>query len=70
MKSNSRGSARCEGTMFFKDVASGPLAVFVNSLTDATAYKIAIFGLILVVMMKVRPQGILPEQTAARRRPQ
>jgi branched-chain amino acid transport system permease protein len=54
----------------FRDIASGPLAVFVNSLTDATAYKIAIFGLILVVMMKVRPQGILPEQTAARRRPQ
>ena len=56
--------------VIFRDIASGPLAVFVNSLTDATAYKIAIFGLILVVMMKVRPQGILPEQTAARRRPQ
>ena len=46
------------------------MAVFVNSLTDATAYKILLFGLILVVMMKVRPQGILPEATAARRRPQ
>ena len=54
----------------FKGMADGPMAVFVNSLTDATAYKILLFGLILVVMMKVRPQGILPEATAARRRPQ
>ncbi|MEO6060866.1 MAG: branched-chain amino acid ABC transporter permease [Thermoflexales bacterium] len=52
----------------FKGMADGPMATFVNSLTDATAYKILLFGLILVVMMKVRPQGILPEATAARRR--
>ncbi|MBX7213987.1 MAG: hypothetical protein K1X39_08265 [Thermoflexales bacterium] len=54
--------------LVFKGIDNQALAVFWTSLTDATAYKILLFGLILVVMMKVRPQGILPEQTAARRR--
>ncbi len=54
--------------VIFKGVEAGPLSSFLGSLTDATAYKILLFGLILVIMMKVRPQGILPEQTAARRR--
>ncbi|HQV69812.1 MAG TPA: hypothetical protein PLJ62_02605 [Thermoflexales bacterium] len=44
------------------------LGAFFARLLDATSFKIMILGLILVVMMKVRPQGLLPEQTAATKR--
>ncbi len=54
--------------VFFSNIDNQPLLAFINSLTDATAYKIMIFGLILVIMMKVRPQGLLPQVTAANKR--
>lgn len=44
------------------------LGAFFARLLDATSFKIMILGLILVVMMKVKPQGLLPEQTAATKR--
>jgi ABC-type branched-subunit amino acid transport system permease subunit len=31
------------------------------NLFDATQYKLMLFGIILVVMMLVRPQGLVPE---------
>jgi branched-chain amino acid transport system permease protein len=33
---------------------------FLNSLLNPTQYKLMLFGLVLVVMMRVRPQGLIP----------
>ncbi len=33
---------------------------FIKSLLDPTQYKLMLFGLILVIMMRVRPQGLIP----------
>jgi branched-chain amino acid transport system permease protein len=33
---------------------------FIRSLLDPTQYKLMLFGLILVIMMRVRPQGLIP----------
>lgn len=33
---------------------------FIQSLLDPTQYKLMLFGLILVIMMRVRPQGLIP----------
>jgi branched-chain amino acid transport system permease protein len=53
--------------LIFKGIDNPGLLLYVNDVTDATAYKILIFGLILVVMMKVRPEGLIPAQTAKRK---
>ena len=36
------------------------LALFLGSLLDITQYKLLLFGLALVIMMLVRPQGLIP----------
>ena len=36
---------------------------FWGSLLDTTQYKLMLFGIILVVMMLVRPQGLIPESS-------
>ena len=54
--------------VFFSGIDNPALVQFVQSIADATAYKVMLFGLILVVMMKVRPQGLIPAETAAQKR--
>lgn len=43
------------------------LGAFLARLLDATSFKIMILGLILVVMMKVRPEGLIPASTIKRK---
>ena len=45
----------------FKGIQSQGLENFLSSLLDVSQYKLLFFGLILVVMMLVRPQGLVPE---------
>jgi branched-chain amino acid transport system permease protein len=45
----------------FKAVQNEALNNFMANLFDATQYKLMLFGIILVVMMLVRPQGLVPE---------
>ena len=33
---------------------------FLESLFNPTQYKLMLFGLVLVIMMRVRPQGLIP----------
>jgi branched-chain amino acid transport system permease protein len=54
--------------VLFSGIDNPPLLLFVNDITDATAYKIMIFGLILLLMMKFRPQGLIPVATATQKR--
>ncbi len=42
------------------------LGAFIQRFLDATSFKVLILGLILVVMMKVRPEGLIPAATAKR----
>ncbi|MCW1970683.1 MAG: branched-chain amino acid ABC transporter permease, partial [Anaerolineae bacterium] len=55
-------------SVFFSGIQNPALVQFVQSIADATAYKVMLFGLILVIMMKVRPQGLIPAETAAQKR--
>lgn len=45
----------------FKGIQSQGMQNFLASLLDVSQYKLMLFGLILVVMMLVRPQGLVPE---------
>ena len=45
----------------FQGIQSQGLENFLSSLLDVSQYKLLFFGLILVVMMLVRPQGLVPE---------
>ena len=45
----------------FKNVTNEGLNAFLGSALDTTQYKLMLFGLILVIMMLVRPQGLVPE---------
>jgi branched-chain amino acid transport system permease protein len=45
----------------FDNVQSQGVNLFLASLLDTTQYKLLLFGVILVVMMLVRPQGLIPE---------
>ncbi|MDQ2996479.1 MAG: branched-chain amino acid ABC transporter permease, partial [Chloroflexota bacterium] len=40
--------------------ANEGFGLFLSSLFDVTQYKLLLFGLILVIMMLVRPQGLVP----------
>jgi branched-chain amino acid transport system permease protein len=40
--------------------ANEGIGLFLSSLFDVTQYKLLLFGLILVIMMMVRPQGLIP----------
>ena len=48
-------------TTVFRGIQSQGLENFLSSLLDVSQYKLLFFGLILVVMMLVRPQGLVPE---------
>ncbi len=45
----------------FNNVQNEGVNLFLESILDMTQYKLMLFGLILVVMMLVRPQGLVPE---------
>lgn len=51
----------------FRGIESPDVRLFLNSLLDATQYKLLLFGLILVLMMQFRPQGLVPSITAKRK---
>ncbi len=44
---------------FVQDLSGTTRQPFFNSL-DVTQYRIALFGLVLVIMMQVRPEGLVP----------
>jgi branched-chain amino acid transport system permease protein len=48
----------------FDNVQSDGVNRFLESLLDTTQYKLLLFGVILVTMMLVRPQGLVPESIA------
>ena len=48
----------------FTSVKNDVVSQFLSSLLDTTQYKLMLFGIILVVMMLVRPQGLVPESMA------
>jgi branched-chain amino acid transport system permease protein len=51
----------------FTSVQSQGLNLFLSSLLDVSQYKLLLFGLILVTMMLVRPQGLVPETMTKRK---
>ncbi len=51
----------------FTNVQSQGLNLFLSSLLDVSQYKLMLFGLILVTMMLVRPQGLVPEAMTKRK---
>jgi branched-chain amino acid transport system permease protein len=51
----------------FDNVQSQGVNLFLASLLDMTQYKLLLFGVILVVMMLVRPQGLVPEAMTKRK---
>jgi branched-chain amino acid transport system permease protein len=51
----------------FDNVQSQGINLFLASLLDTTQYKLLLFGVILVVMMLVRPQGLVPEAMTKRK---
>jgi branched-chain amino acid transport system permease protein len=54
-----------QATLFSPQSNINPgLSNFLASLFDATQYKLLLFGLILVVMMIARPQGLIPSTIA------
>lgn len=44
----------------FKGIQSQAMQNFIESLLNASQYKLLLFGLILVLMMQFRPQGLVP----------
>jgi branched-chain amino acid transport system permease protein len=44
----------------FKGIQSQAMQNFLESLFNASQYKLLLFGLILVLMMQFRPQGLVP----------
>jgi branched-chain amino acid transport system permease protein len=44
----------------FKSIQSQAMTNFLQSLFDASQYKLLLFGLILVLMMQFRPEGLVP----------
>jgi branched-chain amino acid transport system permease protein len=51
----------------FTSVQSQGVNLFLGSLLDVSQYKLLLFGLILVTMMLVRPQGLVPEAMTKRK---
>ncbi len=51
----------------FRAIESQDVRLFFNSLLDATQYKLLLFGLILVLMMQFRPQGLVPSVAPRRK---
>jgi branched-chain amino acid transport system permease protein len=51
----------------FRGLESPDVQLFLASLLDATQYKLLLFGLILVLMMQFRPQGLVPSLSQKRR---
>jgi len=44
----------------FQSIKSQAMENFLESLFNASQYKLLLFGLILVLMMRFRPQGLVP----------
>jgi ABC-type branched-subunit amino acid transport system permease subunit len=51
----------------FQTVRTQEVQLFLISLLDVTQYKLLFFGLILVLMMLLRPEGLVPSVTSKRK---
>ena len=51
----------------FQTIQTREVSLFLASLLDLTQYKLLFFGLILVLMMLLRPEGLLPSAMSRRK---